>query len=84
MSKIQCVNIKIDEYCFDLYCADVPDKELRRVSRLVEHCIEMHSMLLDAMNALRCAGVGDTRYALPKAHDIEILLNRIDGKEAGA
>ena len=36
------------------------------------------------MNYLRCAGVGDTRYALSKANDIEKLLNIIDSKEEKA
>lgn len=53
-----------------------------RLGRLICHTSDMYSMLHNAMNALRCAGVGDTRYAMTQAHDIEKLLARIDGKES--
>ena len=52
-----------------------------RLGRLIGYASDMYSMLNNAMNALRCAGVGDTRYVLTTAHDIEQLLARIDGKE---
>ena len=55
-----------------------------RLGRLIGHANDMYNMLHDAMNTLRCAGVGDTRYASSRAHDIEKLLNRIDGKEVDA
>ena len=45
MSKIQCVNVKIGEHCFDLYCANVPEKELRRISRLVTAAPKMYYLL---------------------------------------
>ena len=51
------------------------------LGRLIGHAHEMYSMLRDAMNALRCAGVGDTRSAMTTANEIENLLARIDGKE---
>lgn len=52
-----------------------------RLGRLIGHVSEMYNKLNDAMNTLRRAGVGDTRYALQEAHEIETLLRRIDGKE---
>ena len=52
-----------------------------RLGRLIGHASDMYHRLHDAMNVLRSAGVGDTRYALQEAHDIEKLLRRIDGKE---
>ena len=52
-----------------------------RLGRIIALSSEMYSMLWNAMDALRCAGVGDTRFALSKAHEIEALLARIDGKE---
>lgn len=53
-----------------------------RLGRIIALSSEMYSMLWNAMDALRCAGVGDTRFALSKAHEIELLLNRIDREEA--
>ena len=52
-----------------------------RLGRLIGHASDMYRKLHDAMTTLRSAGVGDTRYALQEAHDIEKLLRRIDGKE---
>ena len=52
-----------------------------RLGRLIGHASDMYRKLHDAMAMLRSAGVGDTRYALQEAHDIEKLLRRIDGKE---
>ena len=52
-----------------------------RLGCLISHANDMYSMLHDAMDTLRCAGVGDTRYAMTQANDIERLLRRIDGKE---
>ena len=51
------------------------------LGRLIGHASDMYHRLHDAMNVLRSAGVGDTRYALQEAHDIEKLLRQIDGKE---
>ena len=51
------------------------------LGRLIGHASDMYRKLHDAMNVLRSAGVGDARYALQEAHDIEKLLARIDGKE---
>ena len=51
------------------------------LGRLIGHANEMYAMLNDAMNALRCAGVGDSRSAMTTANEIEKLLDRIDGKE---
>ena len=60
---------------------DIESDRRFRLGRLIGHTQEMYSMLNDAMNALRCAGVGDTRSAMTTASEIEKLLNRIDGKE---
>ena len=60
---------------------DVESDRRFRLGRLIGHAGEMYSMLNNAMNALRCAGVGDTRSAMTMANEIEKLLNSIDGKE---
>ena len=60
---------------------DIESDRRFHLGRLISHTQEMYSMLNDAMNALRCAGVSDTRSAMTTASEIEKLLNRIDGKE---
>ena len=60
---------------------DVESDRRFRLGRLIGHAGEMYSMLNNAMNALRCAGVGDTRSAMTMANEIERLFRRIDGRE---
>lgn len=51
-----------------------------RLGQVIGHASEMYHKLWDAMTALRCAGVGDTRHAMTQAREIEKLLERIDSK----
>ena len=60
---------------------DIESDRRFRLGRLIGQADKMYSMLNAAMNALRCAGVGDTRSAMTMANEIEKLLNSIDGKE---
>ena len=52
-----------------------------RLGQVISHANDMYHALHDAANALRCAGVGDTRHAMTQAIAIDKLLARIDGKE---